>query len=168
MKPILYLALAITLPAGAEAATRYQLRITNGGAMPISPVAVYVTDSDESLSPLGAAATPGFVKHCQTGNPDLRMQELNAHRDVHSAYANKSYLAIHTPTELPATDQERLERECSRFGIGLMTFDDPTNWETYEVLIEPAFQTPDPELTDAFISIQLADENKDKLHAWIR
>ena len=66
----------------------------------------------------------------------------------HSAYANKSYLAIHLPT---SPDREglqdvldRLEKECVRFGIGLILFEDPSSWQTFEVVVEAQHKTPEP------------------------
>ncbi len=67
-------------------AARYQLKVTNGGEMPISPVAVYVSDSEVTTSSPGMAASPGFVKLCQTGNPDLRLAELDAAATGRSTY----------------------------------------------------------------------------------
>jgi hypothetical protein len=89
----------------------------------------------------------------------------------HSSYAHRSYLALYTPKGAPLTDhdnRERLERECTRFGVGLWTFEDPKDWDTFDILVEPTFHPPDPGSTDDFIFGQLSKENKDKLMAWIK
>jgi hypothetical protein len=85
----------------------------------------------------------------------------------HSAFANRSYLAIHVPTDLPANERDRLERECERFGVGLILFSDPNNWDTFEIRIEAKYRTPDPDEANAFIGLQLSETNKEALRGWI-
>lgn len=92
MKTFPVLALFFALAAQNALAARYQVRVTNGGEMPISPVAVYVTGSETTSSALGMPASPGFVKLCQTGNPDLRLQELDADPAVRSTYRTTALL----------------------------------------------------------------------------
>lgn len=86
----------------------------------------------------------------------------------HSAFANKSYLALHLPegrkdTELP----ERLETEAARFGVGLLTFGDPAQWSTFDVLVEPTHKTPSPGYMNDFLKY-LKDENRNKLLGFLK
>lgn len=68
----------------ANAATRYELTITNGSQMPISPAAIYVKGG-EAKTLVGQMPTTGFIQLCQTGNPMARLMELKADTTVKSA-----------------------------------------------------------------------------------
>ncbi|MGE0614511.1 MAG: spondin domain-containing protein [Bacteriovoracia bacterium] len=68
----------------ATAATTYQLTVTNGSAMPISPAVVYVKDGAVAGAQIGATPTRGLVQLCQTGNPATRAEELGAEKSVKS------------------------------------------------------------------------------------
>ncbi len=84
---------------------------------------------------------------------------------AHSRFSNKSYLLIHLST-LPDKDTEefqRVERECERFGLGLITFTDPQNWNTYETVQEPERKNPDPADVNSFISTQISKENQTRV-----
>jgi hypothetical protein len=86
----------------------------------------------------------------------------------HSAFANKSYLALHLPENRQVSDlPERLETEAARFGIGLLTFADPADWNTFDVLVEPTHKTPGPSNMNDFLK-HLKDENQTKLLRFIK
>ena len=68
--------LAITL--NANASTQFQLTITNGGAMPLSPALVYVRTGQTPAVQVGQEATAGFIRLCQTGNTMVRASEIKA------------------------------------------------------------------------------------------
>jgi hypothetical protein len=61
----------------AQAAVRYELTITNGSQMPVSPAAVYAVNGQKAAAVPGQTATGGFVQLCQTGNPANRVGELS-------------------------------------------------------------------------------------------
>lgn len=77
------------------------LTITNGGSMPVSPAAVYVRNGSNSLARVGTLATPGLIALCQTGNPELRLQELRGDLAV--------YRAVRTTAPLAPGDQVSIE-----------------------------------------------------------
>jgi hypothetical protein len=81
---VLVLALAAQMAYGANAysKTEFELTITNGSQMPISPAAVYVKSGAESAAPIGSLATAGFVQLCQTGNAAARVAELKSDMSV--------------------------------------------------------------------------------------
>ncbi len=82
----------------------------------------------------------------------------------HSAYANKSYLAIHlTVNAIEEELLERLEKEAIRFGIGLITFEDPGDWNTFEVMVEAQHKTPSPSDINFHLNRLLAPEIKQKV-----
>lgn len=72
----------------------------------------------------------------------------------HFAFANKSYLAMHMAgnEDDPEDLLERLEKEAVRFGVGLVTFEDPAKWETFEVIVEAQHKIPSPRDTNEFLS----------------
>lgn len=80
---------------------------------------------------------------------------------AHSAFAHRSYLAVQVSNIDAATAElERIERECERFGIGLILFTDPSDWDMFDVRVEGAPHAPDAGDVDAFIRSQLSDDNK--------
>jgi hypothetical protein len=88
---------------------------------------------------------------------------------AHSRAATQSFLAIHTPSGVPVTaDAVRVFEECRRFGIGLLTFDNPANYDTYETHVEPQKQVPSPALLDSFLSQQMSEECKKRIRLWSR
>lgn len=76
------LASLVFLSASAQAATTYQLTITNGSNMPLSPAAIYVRTGHDSLAPIGAAPKPGFTALCQMGDAAARVREVDANSSV--------------------------------------------------------------------------------------
>jgi len=87
----------------------------------------------------------------------------------HSAFASKSYLALHVPESELDTDDflERLKKEAVRFGIGLVTFEDPANWKTFEIIVEPQHKTPSPRDMNDFLG-RLKDDVKLKLQKLLK
>lgn len=84
---------------------------------------------------------------------------------AHSRFATKSYYCVYLPNGWDDNSPEfdRIKSECERFGIGLMHFEYPEKYETYEVLVEPTRRNPDPFEMDSFISAQMGREAKEKL-----
>lgn len=44
-----------------------------------------------------------------------------------------------------------------------MHFSDPTNYDSYEIAVEPVRKNPDPEDQDEFIRIQIESNNREHL-----
>jgi hypothetical protein len=83
---------------------------------------------------------------------------------AHSRFSTKSYLLIHSPDGVPDTQEfQRVERECERFGLGLITFTDPHDWNTYDTLEEAERRNPDPADVNSFISSQLSRDNQTRI-----
>jgi len=88
----------------------------------------------------------------------------------HSAFANKSYLALHVPddNQQEAEDYiERLEKESVRFGVELITFEDPARWDTFDVIVEAQHKIPSPRDTNEFLT-RLRDDVKEKLQKLLK
>ncbi len=79
---LLTLATLMSLGLGAHAATTYELTITNGGPMPLSPSVVYVHSGQEALARPGEPAPNGLVQLCQSGNAMARAMEIDAKSGV--------------------------------------------------------------------------------------
>ncbi|MCX7020172.1 MAG: hypothetical protein WCK47_14180 [bacterium] len=63
---------------------------------------------------------------------------------------------------------DRLEQQCERFGVGLITFIDPDSWDTFDVIIETRLNTPDPADTNDFIRIQLSESSRNRIQELVR
>lgn len=82
---------------------------------------------------------------------------------AHSVYANRSFLAVYVPNEADKESEEyaRIERECERFGLGLVIFNEPAEKDSYEVTVDAAHRTPDPVEVDKFIASQLTQKTQE-------
>jgi hypothetical protein len=80
----------------------------------------------------------------------------------HSAFANKSYLALHLPDQQDSDSLQHLEEEAIRFGVGLLTFGDPAKWDTFEIRVEAQHKTPSPNDMNKFLS-QMRKESTEEL-----
>ncbi len=76
------LCLSIAVTVNAQAATKYELTITNGSQMPISPAVIYTKNGGETAIPVGSMPTAGFIQLCQTGNVATRLSELKMDSSV--------------------------------------------------------------------------------------
>lgn len=78
-KKILFTALAAILTSGVAHATNsttYNVTITNGGNMPISPGVLYGSRQALPADQVGQTPTAGFVQLCETGNTEVKAAEL--------------------------------------------------------------------------------------------
>lgn len=89
---------------------------------------------------------------------------------AHSRFASQSYLCIHhSKDNAPSQEMEdRISEECKRFGVGLIVFEDPKNYDTYDFRVEPVRKSYDPREVERFIETQISTENKTKLSRWLR
>ncbi len=87
----------------------------------------------------------------------------------HSRRAHRSYLAVYTKNQLndPAAQNrlERLKIECARTGVGLIMFDNPCDFNTYETLVEPRANFADLSEVNDFIATEITE--KDKIIKWL-
>ena len=89
---------------------------------------------------------------------------------AHSAFAHRSYLAVDVSSydESKEIPDERIIQECGRLGVGYITFTDPANYETFDVVTSPKLNEPDPFEVDNFIKIQITPENQEALNDHLR
>ena len=85
---------------------------------------------------------------------------------AHSVFAHRSYLAVHLPDGAALPD--RLETECERVGVGLITFENAGDWDSFEILQKAPLRSPDPFEVNQFINSQVSKENQERLQELIR
>lgn len=80
------------------------------------------------------------------------------------------YLAVCLEDDADAESEEfaRVERECERFGLGLVTFGDPTDKGSYQVIVDANRRTPDPSEVDKFIASQLKENTQELVSKQIK
>jgi hypothetical protein len=88
---------------------------------------------------------------------------------AHSRFASQSYLALHKSSEHPVDEElsTRMEEECKRFGVGMIVFEDPADYDTYEVIVDSSRKHPDPREVEKFME-QVSPINRAKLSRWLR
>lgn len=89
---------------------------------------------------------------------------------AHSIFAHRSYLAVHVPgyQGLEEVADDRITQECERFGVGYIIFDDPNNYDTYDIVVSARLKEPDPAEVDNFIRQQINFQNQEQIRDWIR
>jgi hypothetical protein len=115
--------------------------------------------------------TPGIVRDVETFEikPSTCGIEAVFETASHSRVATKSFLAIHLTDDGPDQDLlGRIEAECVRFGIGLIVFTDPKNYDTWDYKVEPSRSEPDPFDLEEFIRIQVPTADQERIRKWLR
>jgi hypothetical protein len=87
---------------------------------------------------------------------------------AHSVFAHRSYLAVQVPDSHLSEDLARTSAECARHGVGLYTFTDASNFDTFDLLQDAVRRNPDPSKVNDFIATQLNSQNKATLKKWLR
>lgn len=123
MKPLLLLqatvvlCLSITATANAQTPVKYDLTITNGSLMPISPAVIYTKNGGGSATPVGTMPTTGFMQLCQTGNVATRLSELKMNSSVKFVTQTNAPIA---PGETRAVEVEVLNPQQQSLHIETM------------------------------------------------
>ena len=84
---------------------------------------------------------------------------------AHSAFEHRSYLAVKL-TDYKDDDEipdDRIVQESSRLGVGYITFTDPADYDTYEIVTTARLNEPDPFEIDNFIRTQMSPEKQEEL-----
>jgi hypothetical protein len=88
-----------------------------------------------------------------------------------SVFAHRSCLIVRgvSPAQMAnEPDFPRVESECKRFGIGLILFFDPDDWQTFETIVEPRFNNPPPVQVNRFLATQLSEVSRQRLLTMFR
>lgn len=89
---------------------------------------------------------------------------------AHSVFAHRTYLAVHVPgyEEMEEVEDDRIVQECERFGVGYIVFDDPRDYDTYNIVVSARLKEPDPAEVDNFIRQQISAQSQEEVREWIR
>jgi hypothetical protein len=90
---------------------------------------------------------------------------------AHLRSATKSYALLHVPERLADSLEEILlevSAEAKKHGIGVLTFEDPADYETWEERVEPIRRDPEPRKLNDFLAQQFTHEQLEKIVRWFR
>jgi hypothetical protein len=90
---------------------------------------------------------------------------------AHTIFAHRSYLAVQVASNNANGSNQDLERtsaECARHGVGLYTFTDPENFDTFDPVQDAVRRNPDPAKVNDFLATQIDAEKKVLLKKWLR
>lgn len=88
----------------------------------------------------------------------------------HFVVAHRSYLMIQDRNKLRDSDPnyERLVSLLPRFGVGLVLFEDPGKYDTYETIAEAKYQPPEPAELSDFIKRSFPEDMQRKIRSQTR
>lgn len=90
---------------------------------------------------------------------------------AHLRSATRAYVLLHVPDRLVDELSDTLieiSAEAKRHGVGMITFGDPADYETWEERIEPTRQEPDPRKLNDFLATQFPQDDLEDLIRWFR
>ncbi len=90
---------------------------------------------------------------------------------AHRRAATRAYVLLHVPVDVAPQLNEiitDIAAVARGHGVGLITAEDPSNYETWEDRVDAERHEPDPERLDEFISAQLSDSAKRKISLRLR
>ena len=90
---------------------------------------------------------------------------------AHRRSTTRSYLAVHVPKSLDDQSQKNLElicEEASRHDVGVVTFEEPDDYSTWDFKVEAGAGATDPSRLNEFIETQLSEQNRKKLRRWVK
>lgn len=85
---------------------------------------------------------------------------------AHARTATHAFALLETPENPDESDISRLASEAQRMGVGLILFQSPSDFDTWDFLVDPVRKEPDPSLLEQFVVTQLSSEARDKLLRW--
>ena len=89
---------------------------------------------------------------------------------AHSAFANLAFLPVDV-SQYPNDDKlpdERVFQECRRLGIGYITFEDPADYDTFDIQVSASTRSPDLDEVDKFITTQVSVSKQNELRELLR
>ncbi len=90
---------------------------------------------------------------------------------AHLRSATRGYVMLHVPDERPDSLQREIDEVAAvakQHGVGLITFADPSNYDTWEDLVEAERGEPDPRRLNDFLATQFTAEQRERLVKWFR
>jgi hypothetical protein len=83
----------------------------------------------------------------------------------HRRGATRCYVVLHTPNQVELDD---VISEAKKFGVGVITISDFETKDGWLEEVEADRIEPDPERLNNFISVQIAEANKQEILKWLR
>ena len=90
---------------------------------------------------------------------------------AHRRAATRAYVITHMPSEKRKDFSAVIDSICDeskKFGVGVILAEDPTNFDTWEVLLEAERYEPDPSRLNEFIAQQTTPELKEQIVRWFK
>jgi hypothetical protein len=90
---------------------------------------------------------------------------------AHSAFAHRSYLAVDIREFKGREDEiphDRIDHECTRHGIGYITFTDVSDYDTYDVVCNAKLNEPDPYDVDNFVKTQISQAKQEEVREFLQ
>lgn len=106
----------------------------------------------------------GFEVKTQTNCTPAAVHEALSHATlVHFAH-----LVWHKPDwSLDDRDCKAVWDRCERYGVGLIVFGDPSNADTFNIVLSARRHEPSIEAVDEFIETRFPDNSRQTLMTWI-
>jgi hypothetical protein len=145
----------LAFPAGSfvSCISAFQGRATTGGKWTRPDITLVFARKFAYLGPLVEVVT-FEVKPFESLGVDAVFETA-----AHTARAHRSFLLAEVPDPqhgeddfLQSDEFLRIETECLRFGVGLATFVEPDNLDTWTVRVRPPAHRPDPSLVENWLS----------------
>lgn len=89
----------------------------------------------------------------------------------HRRASTRAYALLHVPeNERPSLETvlEEISLEAKRFGIGLVVAADPSDYDTWEELVEAVRHEPDPERLNDFLAQQVSQGFREQIIKWFK
>lgn len=90
---------------------------------------------------------------------------------AHRRAATRSYALVHIPESRQSDLQAVLDEvasEAKRFGVGLIVASNPSDYDTWEELVEAVRHEPDPERLNDFLAQQVSQGFREQIVRWFR
>lgn len=90
---------------------------------------------------------------------------------AHRRAATRSYALVHIPDHKQGELQPVLDEvasEAKRFGVGLVVAANPSDYDTWEELVEAVRHEPDPERLNDFLAQQVSQGFREQVVRWFR
>jgi hypothetical protein len=90
---------------------------------------------------------------------------------AHRRAATRAYALLHIPEERNVELEEILEEivlEAKRVGVGVIVAGVPSNYETWEELVEASRHEPEPQRLNDFLSKQVSQGFREQIVKWFR
>jgi hypothetical protein len=78
-------------------------------------------------------------------------------------------VVLHVPDDQRENLQPQIEEVmlvARQHGVGIITFEKPDDFETWETLVEAERSQPDPRRLNDFLALQFTQEHREKLLKW--